>query len=235
MFTKDYEFRYSDLDAKNRIKPTASIDLLQDISICHSEHAGLGAAKMREMKTACLLEGWRIRFDGALNPYKKATVSTGVTAVTACEVLRRYEIRQEGELKISASAVWYTVNTEKMRIIRVPEAFKTEYECVNEPDNGLPFERFKPEGELPLLDRFKVQSRDLDTNNHVNNMKSAEIALCLLPDGFSLSELVIRYRKELAKDDEIFLCGAETDYGFRYELKNKNGDSCVMLKALGKQ
>lgn len=234
MFTKEYEFRYSDLDAKNRIKPTASIDLLQDISICHAEHAGLGAARMREMKTACLLEGWRIRFDGTLDPYKKASVSTGISAVTACEVLRRYEIRQEGGLKISASAVWYTVNTEKMRIMRVPEEFKTEYECVNEPDNGLPFERFKPEDGLRTLDRFRVQSRDLDTNNHVNNMKSAEIALCMLPEDFGLSELVIRYRKELAKGDEIVICGDKTDYGFRYELKNRNGDVCVMLKAIGK-
>lgn len=234
MFKKDYEFRYSDLNAKNQIKPTAVVDLLQDISICHSEHAGLGAVKMKEMKTACLLEGWRIRFCAPIDPHKKVVVSTGITDVTACEILRRYEIHQTGELKVSASAVWFTVNTEKMRIMRVPSAFKTEFECISEPANDLPFERFKPETEIKIFDRFKVQSRDLDTNHHVNNMKSAEIGLCLLPADFNISELTIRYRKELSINDEIVLCKKKTDYGYCCELKNRDGDACVLLKAKGR-
>lgn len=230
MYTREYEFRYSDLDNKGKIKTSTVVDLLQDISIAHADFAGLGALKMAEMKVACLLEGWRIRFDAELDPYEKVQVSTGIMEITTFETVRKYEIRQNGELKITATAVWFTVNTERRRITRAPEEFKTSFDCINEESNNFPFERFKPEKEIDEISSFVVQLRDLDTNNHVNNMKSAEIALNYLPEDFCIDELHIRYRKEITKDEKISHCGKKIEGGWCYELKNEKGEANVMLR-----
>lgn len=231
MFSKEYEFRYSDLDRKGEIKPCSVIDLLQDISIAHSASIGYSTEKMMELQIACLLDGWHIRFDKRLSPNEKVIVKTGIMSVSAIETVRKYEIWQCGELKVIASAVWFTVDTSKMRIIRVPDAFKNGFESISEADNGLPVIRFKPEKDIEAIDNTKVEQRDLDTNNHMNNVKSAQVCVDSLPMDFPFNNLSIKYRKELPFGEEINICRKNDENGYHIELKNKAGDVCVMMKA----
>ena len=231
MYGKEYEFRYSDLDSKGEIKPCSVIDLLQDISISHSASIGYSTERMTELQIACLLDGWRIRFDKKLSPNEKVIVKTGIMSVTAIETLRKYEIWQDGEIKVIASAVWFTVDTSKMRIIRVPDAFKNGFDNISEEDNGLPVIRFKPEKDIEAIDNTKVEQRDLDTNNHMNNVKSAQVCVDSLPVDFSFNNLSIKYRKELPFGEGIEICRKSEENGYHIELKNKAGDVCVMMKA----
>lgn len=231
MFSKEYEFRYSDLDRRGEIKPCSVIDLLQDISIEHCASIGYPTEKLMELQIACLLDGWRIWFDKKLSPYEKVTVKTGIMSVSAIETLRKYEIWQGGECKIIASAAWFTVDTSKMRIIRVPDAFKNDFESISEEDNGLPVIRFKPEKDIEAVDNTKVERRDLDTNNHMNNVKSAQVCVDGLPEDFSFNTISIKYRKELSFGEEIEICRKTDETGCHIELKNSAGDVCVMMKA----
>lgn len=233
MFVKDYEFRYGDMDAKGNIKISSVLDVLQDIAIQHSNSVGYDSEKLSSMKIAWLLEGWRVRLGAPLHCRSKVTVKTGIMTLKSCESNRGYEVWQDGECKIVATADWFTVNTERMRITRIPAECIEAFDKVDEDDNGLPFERFKPENEIDVVDTRVVEKRDLDTNHHMNNVKSAEIALNYLPDDFEISELVIRYRKEMKKDENIHICRKDTDNGICIEMKNDDGESCVMFKVKG--
>ncbi len=233
MYVKDYEFRYGDLDINGNIKAGTVLDILQDIAVQHSNSVGYDSEKLGEMKIAWLLEGWRVRFDAPLRSRSKVTVKTGIMTLKACESNRGYEVWQDGERKIVATADWFTVNTEKMRITRIPAECIDAYEKVDEADNGLPFERFKPEADIEIIDTRTVENRDLDTNRHMNNVKSAELAFNYLPVDFCVSELVIRYRKELKKDEKFSVCQKAIDGGYLLELKNSEGEACVMVKAKG--
>lgn len=229
MFVKEYEFRYGDLDKNGNIKISTLLDVLQDAATRHSAHVGYDNFKLAEIKIAWLLEGWRVRIISPLNGYSNATVKTGIMNLKSCESERCYEVWQNGELKIVATADWFTVNTEKMRITRIPQECIDAFDKVDEPDNGLHFERFKPETEIDIIDTRIVENRDLDTNNHLNNVKSAEIVLNYLPDDFCPTEFTIRYRKELKKDEKIDICHKTIDGGHCYEIKNDNGEACVMV------
>lgn len=233
MFIKDYEFRYGDLDVNGNIRIGAVLDVLQDIAVQHSNSVGYDSDKLSELKIAWLLEGWRVRFDAPLHNRSKVTVKTGIMTLKSCESNRGYEVWQDGERKIVATADWFTVNTERMRITRIPAECIEAFDRVDEEDNDLPFERFKPETEIDVIDTRTVENRDLDTNHHMNNVKSAEIAFNYLPENFCISELVIRYRKELKKGGIFNVCQKNTDGGFCFELKNSHGESCVMVKVKG--
>ncbi len=230
MFVKDYEFRYGDLDKNGNIRISTVLDVLQDAATRHSAEVGYDSRKLSEIKIAWLLEGWRVRIISSLDADCSATVKTGIMNLKSCESQRCYEVWQNGELKIIATADWFTVNTEKMRITRIPKECIDAFDKVDEPDNELHFERFKPETEIDVIDTRVVENRDLDTNNHLNNVKSAEIIMDYLPDSFCPTEFTIRYRKELKKGEKIEVCHKITDNALCYEIKNSDGDACVMMR-----
>ena len=233
MFIKDYVLRYSDLDRNGEVKICSVIDLLQDISIAHCDAMGFPTEKMAEMNVAWLLDGWRIKVFEKLDPKKKVAVKTGIMKIKATQTERKYELWQGDVLKIKAGAIWFTVDTSVMRIIRVPEVFLNAYNVVDE-DEGCKFLKFKSDDDAVFVRKTKVERRDLDTNNHMNNVKSAEVLVNAMPEEFDIAELLIRYRKELALGEEIIIRTKEDGASFYGELLNSDNQVCVMMKGTGK-
>lgn len=231
MFEKEYTFRYSDLDKNIQVKISTVLDILQDISILHSAKKGYTLKKLYARNIAWLLQGWRIRFIEPLDGEKPVLAKTGVMRLHRYEAVRKYELWQDGVCKVIATGSWFTVNTERMKVILVPEDIQALYETTQETDNELPFIKLRPEKELPVISETKVEKRDLDSNNHMNNVKSAEVAFELLPENFGVSELQITYRKALMPASGIFMCGESMENGYAAELKNDAGESCVLMYA----
>lgn len=231
MFVKDYELRYSDIDREGNIKKCAVIDLLQDISIMHANHVGLNSKKMKSISMACLLSSWRIKLLNTIDVNKKVTVKTGIMKITKCEAYRKYEMWQDGECKVIATAVWFTVNTEKKRIARVAEELFTAFENISEEDNNMPCSKLKPLENVEFIGKTTVEKRDLDTNNHMNNVKSVEVALNRMPEGFEFSEIEVKYRKELKLGENIKIFSKINEDVAYYEIRNENDDLCVLFYA----
>lgn len=229
MFSKGYEFRYGDLDCSGNIKVSAILELLQDISVRHSD--SVGSTSVMPGNTAWLLEGWRVKI---LNPVKqgKVTVNTGIMDMTGIRSPRKYELYQGDKLCVIATAVWYLVNMEKRRIMRVPAEVCSAFETTNEADNGLPYISIKPVANGEAYTSRNIERRDLDTNRHLNNVKAVEIALELIPEEFELTELLVKYRKEILKDEEIRISSVADETSRQIELANSNGDSCVLVKVI---
>ncbi len=229
MFIKEYNLRYSDLDSHIQVKISSVIDILQDISIEHSAQRGFSLKKLYGMSIAWLLQGWRIRFLEPLDGTKSLTAKTGIMRIRQFEAVRKYELWQEGRCKVIATASWFTVDTRRLKVIVVPDELKEGYENVQEADNDLPFIKLRPVKSLPVLAQTKVEKRDVDTNNHMNNVKSVEVALELLPEAFSVSELQITYRKTLPPGECIKMCGEATKTGFSAVLLNGADQPCVLV------
>lgn len=232
MFSKDYEFRYGDLDSERGIKLSTVMDLLQDAAIDHASVSGLDSDFLQTKSIAFLLDGWRIKFLKHLNPKMKATVKTGIVRVRKCETLRIFEILQDGERVASVTSMWFAVNMEKRSIARLTEDFYSGFECITEEDNGLEYTNLRPLKETEYCGSYKVAKRDTDSNKHMNNVKSVEFMLDYLPDGFNLSELQVKYRKELLPDEDIKVYSKETDNGFYIEIRNSEDKPCVLLNAI---
>lgn len=235
MIEREYTFRYSDIDKNGQIRLSSVMDILQDVAIYHSDTKGYTLEALYSLHIAWLLQGWRIRFLKPLDATKPILVKTGIMNIHKFSSARKSEIWQDGELKSIATADWFTVDTERMRVILVPEQIFKNYESVQEEDNELPFIKLRPEKDVQMLSETHVEKRDLDTNNHMNNVKSAEVAMELLPEDFEVNELQITYRKALLPDETIKMCRKITDNGIWVELKNGNEETCVLLFAKEKK
>ncbi len=229
MFSKDYEFRYGDLDCGGNIKVSAILELLQDISVRHSDSVG-STAVMPE-SAAWLLEGWRVKI---LNPIKqdKVTIDTGIMDMTGIRSPRKYELYQGGKLCVIATAVWYLVDMEKRRIMKVPAEVSDAFDCITEEDNGLPYISLKPVSDGEVYTSRSIERRDLDTNRHLNNVKSIEIALESIPEDFDFTELSVKYRKEILRDEEVRISSVSDAESVQVELANSSGESCVLVKVI---
>lgn len=232
MFTKEYSFRYSDVDCFEKIKVSTIIDILQDISLIHSGAAGYPRDKLVSMSIAWLLLGWRIKFLSPIDKNTPIKVSTGVMSVRKFEARRKYEIYQNGECKVIATAVWFTVNLKEMKITRPPEEIYECYESINETDNGLEFTRLRPKKLADSIGSFKVERRDIDTNKHMNNVRSVETALDFLPENMNIKELCVTYRRSLHFDEKVSVRTEHTENEYYTELVNSDNEPCVLLKII---
>ena len=183
------------------------------------------------MSCAFLLEGWRICVNHELDTKKSITAKTGIMSFQRCQSIRKYEIWQDGILKIIATAVWFPVNTDEMKIIRAPEETVIAYENINEEDNNLNYIRLRAEDGATLCGEMTVEKRDLDTNNHMNNMKSAEAALSFIPDDFNIADLKIKYCKEIKRGDHIRFFTKTENENFYCEIRNANDEICIFVSA----
>ena len=53
-----------------------------------------------------------------------------------------------------------------------------------------------------------------------------------VPDNFEISELQVKYRKELKAGEPIKIYGKQMDNGYYYEIQNENNDFCVLVYTL---
>lgn len=231
LFEKKYEFRYGDLDKNGNIKIAAILDVLQDVSISHSAKVGFGLEGLYSISRAWLLEGWRVKIKEPLNS-SEIVAKTGIMKMHHFSSFRKYEIWQDGVCKVEGTASWFLVNTETMRPMVVSEEMLAVYECENVPDNGIPFLKLRPGIETSFVSENPVFKRDLDTNNHMNNVKSAEIAMELLPDGAVVDEFKVTYRKAIQPEDTVKQYGSVTEKGYYAELKNGKDESCVLVDVI---
>ena len=231
MLSKKYEFRYGDLDKNGRIKVSTVLDLLQDAAIEHASVSGLDADFLESQSIVFLLDGWRIKFIKHLNK-NEVTVSTGIIRIRKCETLRKFEIIQDGECKAVVTSMWFAVNTEKKSIARLTDDFYSGFDSVSEDDNGLEYINLRPLKGAELAGSCRVTGRDIDSNNHMNNVKSVEVLLDYLPEDFSFSELRVKYRKELLPDEEIRIYAKEKEDAFCLEIRNAEDKPCVIVSAV---
>ena len=230
MFSKEYDFKYSDLDSRGEVKLSTVVELLQDVSILHSAYVGYDLAKMQEISLAMLLRGWRIKLSEPLCHNVPAEFRTGIMKVQRCDVMRKYEIVQEGRIKGIATAGWFSFDTDKKTIIRVPEEINSTYDTIDEPDNEFPLPRLRPQTDMDFAGEFTVTKRDLDTNNHMNNVKSVEAALDYFPDENEFTELQVVYVKELRLGDKVSVFVKNDGIGFTAELRDSEGSVCVIVR-----
>ena len=229
MYSKEYIFKYSDIDHKGHIKISTIVDLLQDVSICHSAQVGYNLRKMQDICIAMLLHGWHVKFLEPFDLEKPVICKTGIMKVHRMEVHRKYEIWQDGACKVVATAKWFSFDTDKKQIVRVPEEMNNAYDTIEEQDNGIEVSRLRPNPDAVPTSEICVTNRDLDTNNHMNNVKSVEAALDFLPEEISVNELDVIYQKQLLKGEQVGVCVYDNNGGTAIELRNSSKEPCVLL------
>lgn len=209
-YSKQYEINYHDVDCNLKCKLSSIVNFFCDVGNCHSESIGDTIEHLTEKNMAWVF----YKYDINIYEYPKyrdvVTIETYPIAFNKFYAHRGYNIiNKEGKIIAKGMALFFLINIERRRPMRIP---KEEIELYEANDiNGLhiDMEDVKALEDSEINKIFDVRYSDIDSNGHVNNSKYFEWAIESMPE-------------EIIKDHEIKrikVCfEKETTYGHKVNV-----------------
>lgn len=189
--------RHYECDAHGRVHPAVLLNYMQEAAFAGSASVGYSARRYEEIGLAWLA------YETDLNILKRVTygdalkIHTWVHDFRRVRSLRQYELYHEGALIGHGSTDWVLLDTVKQYPATIPPEIITAYsqgQDIREAPPRPPFAKIPAPPAHAFKAARRVELRDIDTANHVNNavylqyMADAE-QLALAAQGWDASAL----------------------------------------------
>ena len=219
MYTWDTRVLYSQLGPEGRLSLPALLDLFQDIATLHAEDFGCGLDTMIANHRAWLLSRWRVRLGTLPRSAQRVQVCTQAYESRLALNRRCFFLRDEaGETLATGDSLWTLVDSQTGTPISAATVVEPYLEPGKGPDLGdLPRRVAAPKDVLPGAD-FAITDDLLDTNHHVNNVRSVSLALRFVPADVAFSALAVDYHRPLLPGQMVTPRTASTQNGFAVAL-----------------
>jgi len=176
--------------------------LLQEAASLHADSLGFGLNNIDKTNLTWLLLSWKIKLLSTPKWNTKVTVKTWPREMARVYSYRDFEVYDDsGNLIAIASSKWVLINVTNHSIARITpdliNAYSTVNKCVFDKYKDPTFEDTK---NSVLAFEYKVGRRDIDRNDHVNNLYYLEFALEALPENIyqhNFSDIEVLYKKEI--------------------------------------
>lgn len=227
MFTYTYETRYGDYKNFDEIKPSALLDMVQDVAIRHSDFLGYGLLDLRDMKLAWLLQGIKVHFERSANITSPIRVDTGAKNMKGFISERCCIVSQDGETVAKTVAAWFMIETDTMKLHRIDPSMESIYGPEDFGDDFFSYKKPAILKDAETIGRVKISRKEIDTNMHLNNQKGAELLMDGLPLDFTFTDMNVLYRSSAYLGDELELCRKELENGYYVHLSSNTKGVCV--------
>lgn len=227
MYSLDYEIRYNDYKDFDTVRPVTALEVIQDIAIRDSSEMGYDLDTLKNMGVAWLLKGFNVHFEKPISTHAPLEAFTAIQRTKASTSERGSVIKQNGEVIVKSIANWFLFSAERMRPCKIPPEMASVCELYDFEDEFFTYQ--KPASVLGLEPEYyvRVSNKDIDTNRHINNLKSAEILMDTLPFEYFFSDMAIIYKKQAYLGDTLGVCSKKTDGGYYASLIDKDRNICV--------
>lgn len=222
---KIYDVKYYDVDYKGRALLTSIINYLCDICMVQQNEMGIGLASLKSKNETWVLYKWDIDIKKYPTYDESIKVLTEAYSFNKFYAYRKFSIHNEsGEEIITANSLWFFIDTDKRKPMRIGEEIYKVYEIPLEKKDALEIGKIETLSKVDSEKIFDVRYTDIDTNLHVNNAKYAAWMVESVP-----FEIVMNY--ELRNIKIAF--EKETRYGeiirVNTEIINESEDRIVCL------
>ena len=210
---KKFEVGYSDVDKNLRLRPYTALDFCQNTAVFHSDLAGFDLDYFIENERAWIIKGWCASFDHLPGEGTSVKVSTWTAPYKRLQASRSFCAEDENGNKLfEATSRWFLMNSKRRRPTKISDEFFGAYIPSEKP---MLFPDFDYEIHSPMGYNFistagiRVTMRDIDMNDHVNNISYVIWGMDALPDEVHDSTCVKHietvYLHEATKDDDVFI------------------------------
>ncbi len=219
MYTWDTRILYSQLGPDGSLSLTGLLDLFQDIATLHAEDFGCGLDRMSENGRAWLLSRWRIRL-GQL-PRSAARIQVRTQAYESRMSLNRrwFSLHDEAGTQLAvADSLWTLADRTTGSPVNAMQEVQPYLEPSDGPQLGDLPRRVAIPADAVSGTPFSITDDLLDTNHHVNNVRSVSLALRFVPADFAFSALAVDYHRPLLPGQVVTPRTAPTQNGFAVAL-----------------
>ncbi len=206
--TMDFFIHTKDVDYNDVIRPTAVLDMFQDLAGLHAEDLGVGYLDLKEKNYAWVVLYQRYEMK-QIPPYLDTVqLVTWPKPKNRLEFEREYLLKdKEGHTLVQGISNWVIIDLNTRGLVRADKInFNGEYETfTNYPEKC---KRKLGLDQAKILDTFtyKVTLEDIDHNGHMNNARYINIIQNHFFEYGSkdyIKDVEIAYVKEAKHKDEI--------------------------------
>ena len=164
---------YLDVDQSFLLKPLALIRAMEEAAIMHTNQVGLSAKHLLQGQgLAWVMHKIGINIHRLPSYGHELTVSTWSKGIQGFRALREFEIWQDQEPLVAATSLWLLYDTNRQRLIRIPEDMAAAYE-IEQNHAALDWDlaTWKPPTDFPSQSSLPITTRasDFDIYGHVNH------------------------------------------------------------------
>lgn len=212
IYEEEFTVRYSEVDRNNELTPISIMQYFQEIGCLHSDQVKMGL----NQHAAWVIIQWKVKILSKANWNDKITVKTWPSGIQGPYCMRDYEMYKGEELIAIGTSKWVLTDTETHKLIKVTEDVVERFKPVDKQVFNEPIVKLKPCDNYTYKLVHNVTLKDIDTNQHVNNIKYIELAYDMLPEDTNYIEVM--YKHSSVYGEEL-VC-----YYNNYEVTIKNGD-----------
>jgi len=189
VFEKNFTVRYSEVDQNNNITLISILKYFQEVGCLHAEMFGMGI----EHKYAWVIIQWKVEVLGKVKWNEDIIVKTWPSGITGPYFMRDYEIYKGNELIAIGTSKWVLTDSETHGLIKMTDEIIDMFEIVDKKVFNEPPSKLKTTDEYTELVKHNVGLFDLDTNQHVNNIRYVEIAYEIFNNNTNYVEVMYKH------------------------------------------
>lgn len=200
-YEKKYEVRYSDMDYKKCLKPSALLNFLQDLATIAAEKKGFGYSFVSERNYAWFLLKYHMEFVDYPSNLDEIVIRTEARGYTKLFANRDFEIyTTEGKFLGRVVSLWAMIDLNTKNMLNLKDVTPS-MPAFEKREDDLGYEKIKQLENVDFEEIFKIRFDDIDVNRHVNNVNYVIWATEVLPYEFKsnhkLKQLEMVYKKEI--------------------------------------
>ena len=236
VYEKEFEVMLKDIDKNNKMRLSSYLNFMQEIGAFHSAEFGYGINDEPKTHKAWIVTAWDLKIFRRPKWNEKIFMRSWIGKIDKLYHYRDYEVLDsENNVIAKAVAQWVMVDTITKKIQIADKNMIEKFPVVTREDfdNVIPKVSTKINiEELEKIYECKVQKRDVDTNNHMNNIIYLDLALEGLDDEYidNVSEIQIYYKAECKYEDEIVFMKDKDNKVYILEKNKEKLHTVVVLK-----
>ena len=232
IYSQEFQLRTSDFDCRGQIKPSAVLDLFQEVAGAHAIELGVGFDDLLKKELIWVIVKVKFRIENDIKEHQKVIVKTWPLPAGRVTLQREYLIEDKsGKILVKGTSEWVTVHSEKRRIVPPTNVYPLEEYCE---DKMFEEKLVKVPDFTDISVKIEVNSEfcDLDRNGHVNNIRYADYVLnALAPNEEKIRQFQIDFHREIMSGMKICVALGETESGVLAKGLSESGEkmfSCAI-------
>lgn len=204
IYSREFALRTSDFDCRMQIKPSAVLDLFQEVAGAHANELGIGFDELLKKQLLWALVKVKFEIVNQIKMHQSVIVKTWPLPAGRITLQREYIIETlDGTPLVFGSSEWVTMHSEKRRIVPSTDIYPLQEFCEDKMFEGKFVKVPDFTVDFPSTELFPTFC-DLDMNGHVNNIRYADYVLNALNlSDESIKAFQLDFHREVQKDTKL--------------------------------
>ncbi|MCH2450770.1 MAG: thioesterase [Gracilimonas sp.] len=183
MFENTFHLRYFEMGLHGEATPVTILTLLEETAADHCLSIGHSLYDLLAKGIGWVLLSGRMVMDRYPAYKEKITIKTWLSELTTCRGTRENLILDEADNIIGrAKGFWLFFDIKKRRPARIFEGMTKQWKINSEESIQMENKKIKAIDEAIYSKQFLVHRFDMDSNEHVNNLRYLQWAMECIPD-----------------------------------------------------